>query len=136
MNKKYNDAKKQWVNYHGAIPHDELHAIYANADLGLFPSSCENMPNILLEKMAAGLPIASSNRGPMPEILGDAGVYFDPEQDQDIAVAIEQLINNLSLRQSVAKRAKALSEQYSWERCADRTWAFLVQTYARRNKTR
>ena len=57
-------------------------------------------------------------------------------QDQDIAVAIEQLINDLTLCQSATKRAKALSEQYSWGRCADRTWAFLVQTYARRNKTR
>ena len=70
------------------------------------------------------------------DVLQDWGVYFNPEQDQDIAVAVEQLINNLSLRQSVAKRAKALSEQYSWEQCADRTWAFLVHTYARRNETR
>ena len=70
------------------------------------------------------------------DVLQDWGVYFDPEQDQDIAVAIEQLIKNLSLRQSVAKRAKALSEQYSWEQCADQTWAFLAHTYTLGNETR
>ena len=74
------------VHYHGAIPFHELHYCYLQADLGLFASSCENLPNILLETMAAGLPVACSNRGPMPEILGDAGLYFDPLQPQEIAV--------------------------------------------------
>ena len=69
------------------------------------------------------------------DVLQDWGVYFDPEQDQDISVAIEQLINNLLLH-PVAKQVKTLSEQYSWEQCADRTWEFLVHTYARRDETR
>ncbi|MBC7490134.1 MAG: glycosyltransferase, partial [Glaciimonas sp.] len=51
------DAVRRWVHYHGAIPFNELHLRYAEADLGLFASSCENMPNILLETMASGLPI-------------------------------------------------------------------------------
>ena len=70
------------------------------------------------------------------DVLQDGEVYFDPDQVQDISVAIEQLINNLLLHQSIAKRVKTLSEQYSWEQCADRTWAFLVHTYAWRNETR
>jgi glycosyltransferase involved in cell wall biosynthesis len=65
------DAERRWVHYHGAIPFNELHLCYSQADLGLFASSCENMPNILLETMASGLPIACSNRGPMPEVLGN-----------------------------------------------------------------
>ena len=67
------DAKRRWVHYYGAIPFCELHLRYAAADLGLFASSCENMPNILLETMASGLPIACSSRGPMPEVLGQTG---------------------------------------------------------------
>ena len=121
------DAKKQWVKYHGVIPHDELHAIYASADLGLFPSSCENMPNILLEKMAAGLPIASSNRGPMPEILGDAGVYFDPEQPESIAASLTNLINSIELRRKLAQAAFDKAGKYSWEHCARNTFDFLVE---------
>ena len=130
------DPKQQFVRYHNSVSQHRLPEMIIDTDLFIFASSCENLPITLLEAMAVGVPIACSNRGPMPEVLQDGGVYFDPEQDQDIAVAIEQLIKNLSLRQSVAKRAKALSEQYSWEQCADQTWAFLVHTYALRNETR
>ena len=70
------------------------------------------------------------------DVLHDRRVYFDSDQFQDISVAIGQLINNLLLHQSVAKRVKTLSNQYSWRQCANRTWAFLEHTYARRNETR
>ena len=56
------------------------------------------MPNILLEGMESGLPIACSNRNPMPEALGDAGVYFDPEIVDDIARALRELIDSHTLR--------------------------------------
>lgn len=87
------------------------------------------MPITLLEAMAAGLPIACSDRGPMPEILEDGGVYFDPELPDSIAAAVEQLITDPALRERVAQRAKQLSEQYSWSRCAEETWKFIAETY-------
>ena len=130
------DPKQQFVRYHNNVSQHRLPGMITDTDLFIFASSCENLPITLLEAMAVGVPIVCSNRGPMTEVLQDGGIYFDPEQDQDIAIAIEQLINNQSLRQSLAKRAKALSEQYTWEQCADRTWAFLIHTYALRNETR
>jgi glycosyltransferase involved in cell wall biosynthesis len=119
------DIGQHWVHYHGAIAFDELHHWYAQADLGLFASSCENMPNILLEKMASGLPIACSNMGPMPEILGQAGVYFDPEQPDDIARALLELIESPQLRNELSKLSYASAQKYSWQRCADETLRFL-----------
>lgn len=121
------DPAGEFVRYVGAVPHRELHARYAQADMCLFASSCENMPNILLEGMASGLPIACSNRGPMPEILGDAGVYFDPEKVQDIASALRKLIESPELRSRVAKASFARSQAYSWERCAKETFKFLAK---------
>ena len=56
------DPSGKWAKYKGNVEFSRLPQVYHKADLGLFASSCENMPNILLEKMAAGLPIASSNR--------------------------------------------------------------------------
>ncbi len=109
----------------GFVPHDDLPSLLADADLFVFASSCENMPNTLVEAMAIGLPIACSDRGPMPEVLRDGGVYFDPENAESIATAIETLIRDPGLRMSVAKRAKGLSGQYSWARCAAETWSFL-----------
>ncbi|MCR4308144.1 MAG: glycosyltransferase family 4 protein [Candidatus Berkelbacteria bacterium] len=127
------DRERRWVHYHGAIPFNELHLHYAQADLGLFASSCENMPNILLETMASGLPIACSNRGPMPEVLGDAGVYFDPEQSGDIARALRELIASPKLRAEKAKASFLKAQDYSWERCALDTFAFLAAVAAKHN---
>ncbi len=121
------DPKRSWVHYHGSIPFDELHHHYAQADLGLFASSCENMPNILLETMAAGLPIACSNKGPMPEVLGTAGVYFDPEQPDDIVHALRQMIDSPQLRTELAGASYDRAQQYSWQRCANETFGFLAE---------
>lgn len=113
------------------LPHADLPALLADADLFVFASSCENMPVTLVEAMAVGLPIACSNRGPMPAVLADGGVYFDPEDAGSIADAIEQIIQSPALRLAVAQRAKALSQQYNWKRCADETLAFVTETYLR-----
>jgi glycosyltransferase involved in cell wall biosynthesis len=121
------DPRGETVRYLGSMAHSEIHAAYARADIGLFASSCENMPNILLEQMAAGLPIACSNRGPMPEILQDGGVYFDPQSVAEIGAAILALAGDAALRASKARRAQELARQYSWERCAAETFAFLAR---------
>lgn len=121
------DPEKKWVNYYGAVPFDQLHGIYQQADLGLFASSCENMPNILLETMASGLPVASSNRGPMPEMLADAGVYFDPENPQEIAHALQKMIASQELRTALSCASCAASKQYTWERCARETFDFIAK---------
>jgi glycosyltransferase involved in cell wall biosynthesis len=120
------DPQRNFIKFHGAIAYEKLNACYANADIGVFASSCENMPNILIESMAAGLPIACSNMGPMPEILGDAGVYFNPCDSKDIAASISKLIHSSDLRSNLAQLAFDSSLQYSWQRCADETFGFLA----------
>jgi len=121
------DVERHWVHYHGAVPFNELHLRYAEADLGLFASSCENMPNILLETMASGLPIACSNRGPMPEVLGQSGVFFNPEQPEDIARAVRELIESPQTRTGLARASYERVQEYSWQRCADETFEFLAR---------
>ena len=118
------------VRYVGVVPHNELHAWYEAADLCVFASSCENMPNILLEGMASGLPMACSNRGPMPEVLGDAGIYFNPEDPTDIANAIRQWLDFPDLRTQKALTAYDLARQYSWARCAAETFGFFARIRA------
>jgi glycosyltransferase involved in cell wall biosynthesis len=119
------DPQGDFIKSIGFVRHDEVPILLSKADLFIFASSCENMPNTLVEAMASGLPIACSDRGPMPEILKDGGVYFDPESSDSIFAAIEAIILNREMRISTAKRAKELSEQYSWARCASETWDFL-----------
>lgn len=119
------DSQGQFVRYWGAVDYKEIHKCYAEADVCVFASSCENMPNILIESMAAGLPIACSNRGPMPEMLGDTGVYFDPEDPASIADAVRKLATNPELRIAKAAAASAAASEFSWSRCAGKTFEFL-----------
>jgi glycosyltransferase involved in cell wall biosynthesis len=125
------DPLGQTVRYLGALPHHALHEHYAKADVCVFASSCENMPNILLEGMASGLPIACADRGPMPEILDDGGVYFDPEDPDDIARALLQLIASPALRDHLAAVSFSRSQAFTWARCAAATFDFLAITAAK-----
>jgi len=111
------------------VPQKELPGHLENADMFVFASSCETFGITLCEAMAVGLPIGCSNLSSLPETLQDGGVYFDPKDYISIAAAIEKIISNPELRRSLAHRAKDISEQYSWARCADETWAFIADTY-------
>ena len=119
------DPDGNFLRYLGPAMHRDLPALYAKADAAVFASSCENMPNILLESMASGLPIASSNRSVMPEVLQDGGVFFDPESSASIASAMGGLMRDAHLRQRCASRAFAIAQEYSWERCARETLGFI-----------
>jgi glycosyltransferase involved in cell wall biosynthesis len=120
------DTDQSFLQDLGHVEFERLHELYQQADVFVFASSCENLPNILIEAMAAGLPIASSQRGPMPEVLGDAGVYFDPEKPASIAQAIEQLADDTILRADLAQRAWQRAQVYSWARCARETFDFVA----------
>ena len=114
-----------YVHYRGVVPYGELPPVYADCDGFVFASSCENLPNVLLEAMSSGLPIACSDRQPMPKILGGGGVYFDPSDTGDIARALHHLITSPEARESYAAIAYERARDYSWERCADDTFSFL-----------
>jgi glycosyltransferase involved in cell wall biosynthesis len=121
------DPEGAFLRYVGPVRHDELASHYRNAELFVFASSCENLPNIVIEAMAAGLPVAAAERGPMPEVLQDAGHYFDPEDPADIQRALQTLIEAPQTRSSLAREAHQLAQSYSWKRCADETLAFLAR---------
>ncbi len=124
------DPQQTFVNRREALPHEAIPAMLERAHVFVFASSCENLPNTLLEGMAAGLPIACSNRGPMPEVLGDAGTYFNPEDPRSIAGAIRQLIDEPVLREQMAARARALANEYTWTRSAAETWQYILDVWS------
>jgi glycosyltransferase involved in cell wall biosynthesis len=121
------DPESRTLIYRGVVAYEELHDLYVSADLSVFASSCETFGQILTEAMSAGLPIASSNRSAMPEILGEAAEYFDPEKPEEIAAAIRRLIRSPERRAQIAKDAYRKAQTYSWHRCAQETFGFLAQ---------
>lgn len=106
--------------------HASLPAVYGGADGFVFASTCENLPNSLLEAMAAGLPIVCSNREPMPTILGDGGQYCDPTAPATIAAAMRQVMLDGALRTRLSRVARTRAQAYDWRSCARRTFAFLA----------
>jgi len=131
LNKELNfsDPESKFVKIIGFVDKNKLPNILKNSDIFIFASSCENMPNTLIEAMASGLPIACSNRGPMPEILKDAGVYFDPENPTKIVNSLKKLITNENYRKKISKIAMLLSTNYSWQKCSKETFTFLSKTF-------
>jgi glycosyltransferase involved in cell wall biosynthesis len=119
------DPKGAVVEWVGAVSPEQMPAIYHDADAFIFGSTCENLPNILIEAMAAGLPILSSNRSPMPSVLGSAGLYFNPENSQELAGQLVRILRNIELRRELAQKAHDASASYSWSDCAARTARFL-----------
>jgi glycosyltransferase involved in cell wall biosynthesis len=120
------DPQRRFIHHIDRQPHSGLHEIYHSADGFVFASTCENLPNVILEAMASGLPIASSRSGPMPSILGDAALYFDPEDVETISSALFQLISSTAVRDRVARRAYEQASKYSWSTCAQDTLQFIV----------
>ncbi len=129
------DPERRFVRYHGAVTYDGLPAYAAQADCVIFASTCENLPIILLEAMACGAPIACSDFGPMPEVLRDAGVYFNPEDQGSMTTALRELVRNRTRREWLARCGSEYAKGYSWTRCAKETFAFLSRVAREAPKT-
>ncbi|MEZ8698439.1 glycosyltransferase family 4 protein [Vibrio lentus] len=116
------------------LPHAQIPELLHQHDVFIFASSCENMPNTLIEAMASSLPIICSNRGPMPEVLTGKGIYFDPENPESIAEALQAISASESTLAQQAQLSYDLASRYSWQRCAKETMNYLVQVYKKSKK--
>ena len=119
------DPDGKMVKYIGFVANNEICSHYFLSNIFLFASSCENMPITLMEAMASGVPIVCSDRSPMPEILEESGEYFDPENSESIALAIQKMIESPELRAEKAKTAFEQAQRFSWDRCSRDTFSFL-----------
>lgn len=127
LNKQLSEIKnyQDYIILHGKVDFEKIEKFYKQADLFVFASTCENMPNIVIEAMSAGLPISSSFAAPMPEFLQDAADYFDSENPDSIYQSLKNLILKPKLRASLAEKAFIKSLDYSWNKCAVKTINFL-----------
>jgi len=97
-----------------------LRAIYAEATALVFPSTCESFGIPAVEAMAQGCPVALADSTALPEIGGDAGWYFDPEDDEAIADALRNLLDREDERGRRAALGRSIAEGYRWDRANDR----------------
>jgi glycosyltransferase involved in cell wall biosynthesis len=119
------DSENVFVSRTSKINHSQLVSYLENTDIFVFASTCENMPNTLIEGMSTSLPVVCSNYGPMPEVIQDAAIFFDPEDVQSITESLYEMIINDELRLRLAEKSYLLSKQFSWEKCSNKTFEFI-----------
>jgi glycosyltransferase involved in cell wall biosynthesis len=100
------------VEYVPFISESELRGLYRNAAALLFPSFAEGFGIPMLEAMATGTPIIAARATSLPEVGGDAAVYFDPYSQEEMTTAIERVLEDEQLRESMASKGLAKAEEY------------------------
>ena len=126
--KKY-DPFCCWINLFENIAYENLHDLYEDIDLGVFASTCENFPNIILEYIGCSLPFICSNREPMPTITKNLTYYFDPEDPQDISKKLIKIIHDYKFRETLSLNFSKLVTKYSWNECSRKTFSFIYETF-------
>jgi glycosyltransferase involved in cell wall biosynthesis len=115
-------SRIHWV---GLIPEADLPAFYSGAACFVYPSLFEGFGLPLVEAMACGCPVVSSDRTACPEVVGEAGLLVDPEDATSIAAAIARILGEEDLRAELRQRGLARSRLFTWGETARRTLAVL-----------
>jgi glycosyltransferase involved in cell wall biosynthesis len=139
----FTNEQKQFIQARGLEPYIQyvgkpdkaaLVKLYNAADILIAPSLHEGFGITLLEAMACGTPVVTSNKSAMPEVVEDAGILVDPLNSVDIAAAIIQLYHNPQDHQEMTIRGLERVKAFTWENTAERVAKVYEQTLANHNK--
>jgi glycosyltransferase involved in cell wall biosynthesis len=119
-----NENNKHYVSYDGAASYNEIEKLYQEADIGIFASSCETFGMILTESMLCSLPIAASKMSAIPDVIGNAGLFFDPLNSKDISDKIKLFYESDSLRTDFAIKGYNHVQKYNWEKSSTETFQY------------
>jgi glycosyltransferase involved in cell wall biosynthesis len=115
------------VRLEGWLGEREIEGLWALADAFVYPSLYEGFGLPVLEAMARGVPVACADASSLPEVAGDAALLFDPHREEEIAAAIERLLGDPALAQSLRAKGANRAREFTWERTARLT----LDSYAR-----
>jgi glycosyltransferase involved in cell wall biosynthesis len=106
------------ISLTGALPSEDLDALYRAAAAFVYPSLYEGFGLPVLEAMARGVPTVASSSSSVPEVSGDAALGVDPRSVREIASAIERVLTDLDLADRLAARGRARAERFTWDETA------------------
>lgn len=109
------------IHFFGFASDDQLAWFYSHCAAYVFPSFMEGFGLPPLEAMRHGAPVVSSSATCMPEVLGDAALYFDPSDPGEMADQIERVLDDTKLRKELVNKGTAHAKKYSWQRMAQET---------------
>ena len=113
------------IHFLGGVTSEELLKLYQTCGIFVFSSTVETFGNPLVEAMSCGASIACSNTAAIPEVVGDAAEFFDPNNVESMAQAINRLLKDKGLRQSLSEKALKRAKVFSWQITADKTLAVI-----------
>jgi glycosyltransferase involved in cell wall biosynthesis len=100
----------------GYIDDEDMNALYRGAEIFVYPSLYEGFGMPILEAMSCGAPVICSNASAMPEVIGDAGLMINPENEGELIKAFETLYFNEELRREYSKKGEARAKKFSWDK--------------------
>lgn len=118
------------ILYTGTVSDEQLVALYKSAACFVLPSFEEGFGIPLLEAFASDCPVVSSNAGSLPEVGGDACLYFDPYNIDDMVNKIRQVLNSKKLKNNLIKKGKERVKLFSWEKLAKQTLQIYESCYS------
>lgn len=114
---------QQYIKLLGFVDDTEVSKLYSLALCLIHPSKMEGFGLTGIEAMAVGLPVISSNTSCLPEVYGDAALYFNPNSVDDLVGMIEKVVSSQQLRQDLTQKGLSQSKKYSWKRMCQETIA-------------
>jgi glycosyltransferase involved in cell wall biosynthesis len=114
----------------GSLPRSELAALYARAAVFVYPSLYEGFGMPVLEAMACGTPVVTSNISALPETAGDAALLVDPLDDEALAECISRIIDDPTVAEDLSRRGQKRAAGFTWAESARRTWAVYEEVVA------
>lgn len=118
------------VRFLGRVSTQNLVGLYNAASLFVYPSLYEGFGIPVVEAMACGCPVITSNLSSLPEVNGEAGIMVDPYNTTQLAEAMQQVLADPALAQCMKERGLERARLFSWERCAHTTMAVYQQVLA------
>jgi glycosyltransferase involved in cell wall biosynthesis len=119
------------VAFTGYVSDDLLHQYVAHATALIFPSLYEGFGLPPLEAMAAGCPVLTSNAASIPEVCGDAALYCDARNPDDLAARMEEITCDAEVRGTLRHRGRERARMFSWDTCADETVKLMLEVLER-----
>jgi glycosyltransferase involved in cell wall biosynthesis len=113
------------VIFSGRVDDADLPALYSEAAVYVTPSLEEGFGSTVLEAMACGAPVIASNRAALPEVVGDAGLLFDAEQERELASVLARVLSDPALADDLRRRSLARAGLYTPARTTGRILALL-----------
>jgi O-antigen biosynthesis alpha-1,2-mannosyltransferase len=124
----------EWVRWPGWVDQEELAAFYALSEALLLPSLFESCGLPVLEAMAAGSPVVTADRYGTKELAEGAAILVDPESVEDIANAIQRVLDDVPLRAELIAAGRERSREFQWRRCASETLGVLERVQSERSR--